>query len=76
MPYFCPFAADFGGFEGVFSFINNKSATPCQVDAIVVDSYRSSSGIVHKINLQKILFYVKKSDIIMSNHKVNSGIIR
>ena len=26
MPHFCPFTAHFGGFEGVFSCINEKSA--------------------------------------------------
>ena len=29
MPYFCPFTAHFGGFEGILSFINDKSANLC-----------------------------------------------
>ena len=37
MPYFCPFTAHFGGFEGVFSFRNNKSAILCPTKTEVAD---------------------------------------
>jgi hypothetical protein len=37
MPYFCPLTAHFGGFEGVFSFINNKSAILCLGKTEVAD---------------------------------------
>ena len=37
MAHFCPFTAYFGGFEGVFSFINDKSAILCPVGTEVAD---------------------------------------
>jgi hypothetical protein len=37
MPYFCPFTAHFGGFEGVFSFITDKSAILCPGKTEVTD---------------------------------------
>jgi hypothetical protein len=48
MHHSCPFTALFGGFEGVFSFINNKSAILCPVKTEVRISYRSRNK-----NLQK-----------------------
>ena len=40
MPYFCPFTAHFGGFEGVFSYINDKSAILCPDKTEVADFVR------------------------------------
>jgi hypothetical protein len=40
MPHFCPFTAYFGGFEGDFSFINNKSAFACPAKTEVADFVR------------------------------------
>ena len=37
MPYFCPFTAYFGGFEGVFSYVNDKSAILCPTKTEVAD---------------------------------------
>ena len=37
MPHFCPFAAHFGGFEGVFSFINDISAFACPAKTETAD---------------------------------------
>ena len=53
MPYFCPFAAHFGGFEGVFSFINDKSAILCPVWIEVTDFVSFKGSIVHRINIEK-----------------------
>ena len=36
-PYFCPFTAHFGGFEGIFSYISNKSAILCPGKTEVAD---------------------------------------
>jgi hypothetical protein len=37
MPYFCPFTAHFGGFEGVSSYKNDKSAILCPTKTEVAD---------------------------------------
>jgi hypothetical protein len=37
MPYFCPFTAQFGGFEGIFSYKTDKSAILCPVGTEVSD---------------------------------------
>jgi hypothetical protein len=37
MPYFCPFTAHFGGFEGNFSYKNDKPAIPCPTKTEVAD---------------------------------------
>ena len=58
MPYFCPFTAHFGGFEGVFSFINDKSAILCTVGTEVADFVSFKCSIVQEMNLQKILFFL------------------
>ena len=39
-PVFFPFTAHFGGFDGVFSFINNKSAILCPAKTEVADFVR------------------------------------
>ena len=51
MPYFCPFTAHFGGFEGVFYFINNKSANLCPGKTEVADFVSFKGSIVQGINL-------------------------
>ena len=58
MPYFCPFTAHFGGFEGVFSYKNDKSAILCPAKTEVADFVSFKGSIVQGINLQKnIVFY-------------------
>ena len=51
-PYFCPFTAHFGGFEGVFSFIYDKFAILCpgKTGMAVFVSFKGS--IVQGSNLQ------------------------
>ena len=51
--HFCPFTAHFGGFEGVFSFINDKSDILCSVGTEVADFVSFKGSIVQEINLQK-----------------------
>jgi hypothetical protein len=40
MAHFCPFTAYFGGFEGIFSFITDKSAILCPAKTEVADFVR------------------------------------
>ena len=47
--HFCPFTARFGGFEGVFSFINDKSANLCPGKAKVADFVLFKGSIVQGI---------------------------
>ena len=63
MAHFRPFTAHFGGFEGFFSFRNTKSAILCPTKTEVADFVSFKGLIVQGINLQKILFYVEKCDI-------------
>ena len=49
---FRPFTAHFGGFEGVFCFINDK-AILCPVKTEVVDFVSFKGSIVQEINLQR-----------------------
>jgi hypothetical protein len=51
--YFCPFTAYFGGFEGIFSFRNTKSAILCLGKTEVADFVSFKGSIVQGINLQK-----------------------
>ena len=51
MPYFCPFAAYFSGFEGVFSFVTDKSAIRCPGKTEVADFVSFKGLIVQGINL-------------------------
>ena len=53
MLIFCPLTALFGGFEGVFSFINAKSAILCSGKTEVADFVSFKGSIVQGINLQK-----------------------
>ena len=46
MPYFCPLTAHFSGFEGVFSFVNDKSADLCPVGTEVADFVSFKGSIV------------------------------
>ena len=51
MPRFCHFTAYFGGLEGVFSFINDKSAILCPTKTEVADFVSFKGLIVQGINL-------------------------
>ena len=51
MPYFRPFTALFGGFEGNFSYKNDKSATLCPGKTEVADFVLFKGSIVQGINL-------------------------
>ena len=53
MPYFCPFTAHFGGFKGVFSYINDKSAILCPVGTEAADLVSFKGSIVQGINFQR-----------------------
>ena len=53
MPHFRPFTAHFGGFKGVFSFINNKSAILCPTKTDVADFVSFKGSIVHRIGIEK-----------------------
>ena len=57
-PYFRPKTALSGGFEGVFSYINDKSAILCPGKTEVADFVSFKGSIVQGMNLQKnIVFY-------------------
>jgi hypothetical protein len=51
MPYFRPFTAHFGGFEGIFSLINDKSAILCPRKTDMADFVSFKGSIVQGINL-------------------------
>ena len=51
MPYFCLFTAYFGGFEGDFSYKNDKSAILCPAKTEVADFVSFKGLIVQGINL-------------------------
>ena len=58
MLYFFPFTAHFCGFEGVFYFINDKSAILCPDKTEVADFVSFKGSIVQGMNLPKnIVFY-------------------
>ena len=57
MPYFCPFTAHFGGFEGVFSQISDKSAILCPAKTEVADFVSFKGSIVQGINLQRNIVF-------------------
>ena len=46
MPNFCPFTAPFGGFEGVFTYINDKSAFACPDKTETADFVSFKDSIV------------------------------
>ena len=50
MPRFRPLTAHFDGFEGVFSYINDKSAILCPDKAEVADFVSFKGSIVQEIN--------------------------
>ena len=57
MPIFCPLTALFGGFEGVFSYINDKSAILCPGKTEVADFVSFKGSIVQgMILLDKLEF--------------------
>ena len=51
MPRFRPKTAHFGGFEGVFSFMNDKSAILCPTKTEVADFVSFKGSIVQGIDL-------------------------
>ncbi len=50
---FYPFTAHFGVFEGIFSFINDKSAILCLDKTEVADFVSFKGLIVHRIGIEK-----------------------
>ena len=54
MPYFCPFTAHLGGFEGVYSYISDKSAIFCPVGIEVTDLVSFKGSIVHRISIERM----------------------
>ena len=60
MPHFCPLAAHFGGFEGVFSFVTDKSAILCPGKREVADFVLFKGLIVQGINLQNYVVFLEK----------------
>jgi len=65
MPYFCPFTAHFGGFMGIFSYINDKSAPSAPVKTEVADFVSFKGSIVQGLKIyKKMLFYSCQCDII------------
>ena len=54
--HFCPFTAQFGGFKGVFSFLNDKSALLCPSKTEVADFVSFKGLIVQGIKNIKIIF--------------------
>ncbi len=49
MPHFRPKTALFGGFEGIFSYINDKSAFACPGKTETADFVSFKGSIVHLI---------------------------
>jgi hypothetical protein len=65
MPYFCPFTAHFGGFEGVFSYKNDKSAILCPDKTDMADFVSFKGSIVQGMKIyKKMLFLGWQCDII------------
>ena len=56
MPYFCHKTALFGDFDGVFSFINAKSAFACPDKTEVADFVSFKGSIVQGIKILKLFF--------------------
>ena len=54
MVCFRPLTAHFGGFEGVFSFINAKSAILCPAKTEAADFVSFKDSIVHRISVEKM----------------------
>jgi len=53
MPCFCPLTAHFGGFMGIFSYINDKSAILCPGKAKATDFVSFKGSIVQGISIEK-----------------------
>ena len=53
MPLFYPLTAHFGGFEDVFSYINDKSAILCPTKTEVADFVSFKGSIVQGIKFTK-----------------------
>ncbi len=51
---FRPFTAHFGGFEGIFSYINDKSAILCSTKTEMADFVSFKESIVHRLDIEKV----------------------
>lgn len=51
---FCPLTALFGGFEGVFSLISDKSAILCPGKTEAADFVSFKGLIVHRLDIEKV----------------------
>ena len=51
---FCHFTAHFGGFKGIFSYINDKSAILCPAKTEVADFVSFKGLIVHRLDIEKV----------------------
>ena len=51
---FCPLTALLGGFMGIFSYINDKSAILCPVGTEVADFVSFKGLIVYRLNIEKV----------------------
>jgi hypothetical protein len=60
IPDFCYFIVRFGGFEGDFSYKNDKSAILCPTKTEVADFVSFKGSIVQGINLQKNIVLDRK----------------
>ena len=61
MPRFCPLNAHLGGFEGIFSIINDKSAILCPTKTETADFVSFKGSIVQgMILLGKLEFVYKR----------------
>ena len=61
MPHFCPLTALFGGYEGVFSYKNDKSAILCPGKTEVADFVSFKGSIVQVLMLVDKLEFDKLS---------------
>ena len=63
MPYFCHKTALFGGFDGVFSFINAKSAIICPDKTEVADFVSFKGSIVQGLNFSEKYCFLRRGVI-------------
>ena len=57
MPHFCLLTAHFGGFEGGFSFMTDKSANLCPTKTETADFVSFKGSIVQGMNLQRNIVF-------------------
>lgn len=68
MPHFSPLTAHFGGFEGVFSFINDKSAILCPTKTETADLVSFKGSIVQGMILLDKLEFVFNCNTCRCHH--------